>query len=148
MKRDEAEQVFGILSALYDLHPERRGEQGTIWIPALEEMDADNVMVIVNAYMKGKGPEKMPTLPYFITEVRVAELRRNPARSYDDPPDCDVCEDNAQVEVVDGMAPCPSCERGKRLEYPLEEEGPWGKEGYWRGQSWTRVAPGIVEVGP
>lgn len=149
MKREEAESIFGMLAAVYDLHPERRGEQAVVWIPALEEMDAEIVMGIVNAYIRGLGPEKMPTLPFFVTEVNVERKRREPDRPRD-VYECDVCEDNAQVEVlpVGGMGPCPSCSRGKQLEYPLDTAGPWGSDGFWHGQKWEQTAPGVVTVTP
>ena len=56
MKRDEAEQIFGIIAALYDLHPERAGQSAVAWVPALEELDAELTMEIVNTWMKGRGP--------------------------------------------------------------------------------------------
>ena len=148
MKREEAEQVFGMVAAVYDLHPERRGEQAVVWVPALEEMDAEIVMAIVDGYMKGKGPEKMPTLPFFVTEVNVERQRREPPRHHDAPVECEVCDDNGQVYVVerDGMAPCPACKLGKAVEYPLEAVGPWGPDGFWRSQTWAQAGPGAVSV--
>jgi len=75
-------------------------------------------------------------------------------------PECLVCFDDGLVEVGhtvyrlgnrvcrnnEDMAPCPKCDRGKELEFPLERLGPWGSEGFWRGQSWKVVRSGVLEI--
>lgn len=144
MKRDEAETIFGMIAAVYDLHPERSGQQAVVWVPALEDLDAEVVMKIVDGWMKGKGPEKMPTLPMFQQEVRAATAK--PERHWDALADCTVCDDDGQVEVPDGMAPCPACPAGKLLEFPLDGEGAWGPNGFWRGKKWVAVGAGAVEI--
>lgn len=255
MERSDAEGIWGLIVAVYGLHPERAGEDSKAWIPALEEMDADQVMVIVDAWMHGKGPERMPTLVAFAAEVRRLDDRRRadakpaaireqaqpipawylawgklrdagdnrrfpeqeggfvqmgyewpgterikitdtngstwvereigivtgeeyeqliaeaeaveqtlPPVWVDPEPECILCRDHGYVEVgwetrlvrVKGvpkmvrqgeqMAPCPKCQRGKSIEFPLEAVGPWGPEGYWRGRKWTVVRSGVVEV--
>lgn len=255
MERSEAEGIWGLIVAVYGLHPERAGDDAKAWIPALEEMDAEQVMVIVDAWMHGRGPEKMPTLVAFAAEVRRLEERRRedakpaavrgeaqpvpawylawgmlrddgdirrlpeqeggfiqlgypwpgsqlvrvttmeglveeeqpigilegeeyeqliakaeaieqtlPPVWVDPEPDCIVCRDSGQVEVGwetrltrfknearmvregEQMAPCPRCERGKSVEFPLESVGPWGPEGFWRGRKWNVIRTGVVEV--
>jgi hypothetical protein len=34
------------------------------------------------------------------------------------------------------MAPCPSCELGRQIEFPRRERSPWGRLGYWCGRPW------------
>lgn len=163
MKRDEAEQVWSMIGALYDLHPERAGELAVVWVPGLEEMDASIVMRIVNDWISGLGPEKLPPLPWFAKEVRALAAVDQAPRHWDDPLDCHVCSDTGQVvvgrgshmwrgkqrETAEQMAPCPECERGKSLEFPLEKRGPWGTLGFWRGREWQRgEEPDTVEILP
>jgi hypothetical protein len=76
MERSDAEGIWGLIAAVYGLHPERAAETAVAWVPALQEMDATLVMVIVDAWMHGKGPERMPTLVAFASEVRLLEERR------------------------------------------------------------------------
>ncbi len=76
MKREEAEEIWRLISAIYDLHPERSGEQATVWIPSLERMDAAIVMEIVDVWMRGKGPEKLPKLPEFSATVNAVIYRQ------------------------------------------------------------------------
>jgi hypothetical protein len=268
VKRDEAEQIWGMISAVYGLHPERSGEQATVWVPKLEEMDAHVVMEIVSAYMNGNGPEKLPTLVAFASEVAAILRRRSederaaarrelglePGRprplwylaweklwksgertkffpeqeqawleagdtwppTWEEPvrgangwpvvkdgktqyrtvvgtviegeeyerliaeaaaveqkiyphpvdpdPECQLCEDDGVVQTgytvvhvvrdgevshvrgADQMVPCPRCEKGKRLEFPLESVGPWGRDGFWQGRKWTVLRRGFVRV--
>ena len=150
MKRDEAEQIFGIIAALYDLHPERAGQSAVAWVPALEELDAELTMEIVNTWMKGRGPEKIPTVPAFVRLVKdEAERRREPESRETQ---CEVCDDDGMVTVgrplgsTEEVAPCPACSRGKAIEFPLEKVGPWGRDGFWRGRKFTKVGPGELEV--
>lgn len=252
MKREEAEQVWGMITAIYSLHPERSAETSVAWVPALEEMDAEIVMQIISHWMKGVGPVKLPSLVAFASEVRLADERRKedakPAATLevglplppwyiayqrlrdagdmrllpeqeggyrqmghewppivlapvptDDgstewqakpleiisgeeyeqllawagsvkqdvpnawveaEPDCVICLDQALVEVghttyrlgnrlcrnSEDMAPCPRCDRGKELEHPLEATGPWGRDGFWRGQPYRIVRAGVLEI--
>ncbi len=75
MKREEAEQIWSMIAATYDIHPERAGEQAVIWVPALEGHDAMVVMSIIDGYMKGRGPEKLPTVVSFMADVSAIEKR-------------------------------------------------------------------------
>jgi hypothetical protein len=143
MKREEAEAIYGMIAGVYDLHPERRAVMAVVWIPALEQMDATIVMMIIEAWMKGDGPERMPTLVMFASDVKAATARARgetpPSTGYS----CDVCEDNGLVSLeqegpYQADAPCPACERGKRREFPIDSVGPWGEEGFWRGKRWER----------
>jgi hypothetical protein len=153
MKREEAEQIWGMVAAVFDLHPERSGEQATIWVPALEDMDATIVMTIIEQWMKGNGPEKFPTLIVFANEVRAATRRAFPKR-WSDEYECLLCEDNHVVYAgrytyvdragndqkgVEQAVPCPACPGGKEREFPLEGEGVWGPDGFWQGREWTQV---------
>ena len=152
MKRDEAESIFGMVCALYDLHPERRAELATVWIPALEPRDATIVMAVVEPWTRGVGaPERMPTLPWFMQALSNHERKMLPAASAHDPLNCTVCSDTGMVAV--GMneygeitGPCPSCDRGKRIEFPLDSVGPWGEDGFWRGRKWQAVGGDVVEI--
>ena len=153
MKRDEAETIWNMISALYDLHPERSGEQAVVWVPALEEMDATIVMQIVNDWISGRGPERMPTLVSFAAEVRARKAVSVAPVHWDAPRDCDLCSDTGMVIVgtskagTDQMAPCPGCDRGKKLEFPGEKNGPWGSLGFWKGRPWRKgVEPDTVEI--
>ncbi len=69
MKSEEADSIWSMISAVWDLHPERSAEQAKVWIPALEGLDAERVMLLVGQWMKGNGPEKMPNPIAFVAEV-------------------------------------------------------------------------------
>jgi hypothetical protein len=149
VKREEAESIWGIISALYDLHPERNAEQAVVWIPALEEMDGEIVMAIVQQWMRGNAPDKMPKLPTFVHDVKAEVKRRNPVQPGE--AECDLCEDNGLVAMATGdsrypeaSVPCPSCDRGRAIEFPLEARGAWGPDGFWRGRAWEIVGHGEV----
>lgn len=243
MKREEAEQVWSMISAVYGLHPERSGEQAAVWIPALEGMDAEIVMHIVSGFMKGRGPEKLPTLVSFAEGVASLERRakvdereapvevegrpkplwyvawekrfkagdhrvfaeqEGAYREAGEPwpplykgvqveiivgeereqllaeaakveqnvmphlewpePECPLCEDDGVVQAgwtyiaslqggvrkmsrgAEQVVPCPRCPKGKRVEHPLEGTGPWGHDGFWRGQDYEVVRRGVLEL--
>ena len=37
--------------------------------------------------------------------------------------------------------PCPYCEQGARLEFPMQGRPLWGEEGYWQGRPHTITPP-------
>lgn len=155
MKRNEAEDVYALMAAMYDLHPERAGEQSKVWVPALEHRDAVATMDVIGRWMEGRGaPERFPSIGVFVAIVKSEEAKLRPPVF-----DCDVCVDGyvevgirrfmLQGRLVDGveqMAPCPKCDIGKLIEHPLEAKGPWGSDGFWHGQPWEPVRQGVVEL--
>lgn len=153
MKRDEAESIFGMVCALYDIHPDRRAELATVWITGLEEQDANVVMALVDQWARGLGgaPEQMPKLPWFVQAVKNQERKMFPTVSEHGALDCTVCSDTGMVavgvnEYGEITGPCPSCDRGKRIEFPLDSVGPWGEDGFWRGRKWQAVGGDAVEI--
>jgi hypothetical protein len=50
-------------------------------------------------------------------------------------PFCESCRNNGQVEIDDGMAPCPHCELGERLEHVV-----------WEGQFWKAGDPRLEQI--
>lgn len=75
-------------------------------------------------------------------------------------PDCLACRDTGWVEVgysvtnvgnemvrgSEQVAPCPRCDKGKLIEHPLEGVGPFGEDGFWKGQPYQVVRSGVVEL--
>jgi hypothetical protein len=142
MKTSEAEEVFGMVCAIYDLHPDRTQALASVWVAALKDLEAADAMTVIGPWLKGRAPERMPMLPAFVADViGVAKAQVVSDKSYRA---CQICEDGAWVVVgvsecgTDQAAPCPACARGKMIEFPLERVGPYGKEGYWRGRNWQR----------
>ncbi len=237
MKLEEADSIFGMIVGVFDVHPERAGRMAPVWVPALEELDAAHVMPIIDAWMRGHGPERMPNLIDFVRDARAVEERKRPRPTpsgkkqgivvpdwvlawqrlrgegrkdvlfpeqeegcgqlgltwplkgcevigeeeytkllewaasveqepvpvyLDDEPSCSVCEDTGQVDIgrqsyrflnrmiesAGEMAPCPGCDRGKAIEFPLDSVGRWGESGFWRGRQHRLVRPGTVELVP
>lgn len=152
MKRDEAEQIFGMLCAAYNVPTATIPERAPTWIAGLEELDAAAATKVVFGLLKGAGSSYMPTLPDFSAQVRAVSdnltERPMPAGGVD----CRLCLDTALVEVGTSkvgtieLAPCPACERGKRLEFPEARRGIWGTDGFWRGRDWRPAGPNEVEI--
>jgi hypothetical protein len=147
MKRHEAESLFQLLVAIYDLHTDRVTRLAPAWIPALEEMDAGVVSDLVLTWTRGKGPPEIPTLPEFSQIVKIAARGDEP-----DPPACEVCADTGwvtvekPVDMSEQVAPCPRCPDGRAREFPEGRTARWGIHGYWLGKQWEQVAPGEVRV--
>lgn len=65
---------------------------------------------------------------------------------------CGVCLDDGWVCIganevgTDQSAPCPSCERGKRLDGPHTRRE-WGPDGFWKGRLWKQTGKQTVELG-
>lgn len=150
MKTSEAEEVFAMVAAIYDLHPDRTQALAPVWVAALKDLEAPDAMTVIGPWLKGRAPERMPPLPVFVADViGVAKAAQPVAKSYRD---CQVCEDGAMVVVgtseqgTEQAAPCPACARGKMVEFPLDKVGPWGPEGWWKGRSWSKAGTLEVEV--
>jgi hypothetical protein len=246
VKSEEAQEIHRLLCALYDIHPERASDNASAWTVALEQLDAEDAMVIVGAYIGGDGPDRLPAVPVFVRSVCEVTDRRHeeeqrhdrtlrtreaeapgrqpwlavwgqlradgntttvlpeqqlgyeqlgldwpggmeilageeyerliaqarelvkaqpaPVRVLVLDPDCTICEDQGLVQVgytvtrrrsdtklelrrgQEEVAPCV-CERGQKIEHPGERAGPWGSRGFWNGQEWKLVRPGVVSVG-
>lgn len=77
MTREEAEQVFQTIAAIYDLHPERAAEQATVWVPMLTNHDLDVVTPIMLRWIDGAQPERFPHVGAFAAIVRDATRKRD-----------------------------------------------------------------------
>lgn len=165
MTRQEASEIFQMIAVCYDLHPQRAEEQAPLWVQALEPLRLDDVLPFVQQFLHGRGPDKFPNLVVFVGMVRAKAKREDAGRLLTDGKprvyQCGTCGDTGQVEIgvrryqfggrmVDGaeqIAPCPSCDAGKLMEHPLSGTGPWGPDGYWRGQQWKPGKyVGVVEI--
>lgn len=155
MKNNEAADVFSLVCAMYDLHPERASELAKVWVPALARRDAVATMDILGRWAEGRSmPDRMPPVGLFIAIVKAEEQKlAAPAEP------CPTCIDGwvqvgvhvymqagVSYEGADIVAPCPRCDVGKLIEFPLDADGLWGEQGWWRGREWERVRQGVVEV--
>lgn len=81
MTRAEAEEIFGMLARIYDLHPERSGEQAPVWAEALQPLDVELTMTVVSQFLKGRGPERFPNVVQFVQVVkRLGDRHREQSR--------------------------------------------------------------------
>ena len=70
MTSSEATEVFSIVATVYGIHPERVDAQAPVWVAALEPLDVGDAMEIVQAYLAGRGPERLPTVVAFVQAVK------------------------------------------------------------------------------
>lgn len=159
MTQDEAAQVWGMLVAIYGVHPERQREIAGPWTTALLALNVRDTMEVVDVAMKGGGATggdgaRLPTIVQFARDVRrVGEKVRESAPRL---VECGLCLDDGWVIILqpdeddlmttNEAGPCPRCPAGKAIEYPLEGRGPWGEGGYWHGEQWTTERLGIIRL--
>jgi hypothetical protein len=77
MTRADAEQAFQTIATIYDLHPERAGEQATVWVPMLEGHDGEVVASILLRWIDGAQPDRFPKVGGFAAFVRDVERQRD-----------------------------------------------------------------------
>lgn len=159
MTKQEAQDAWQMIATVYDLHPERAGEQATVWVPMLERQELDIAVGIVSGWVDGQQPDRLPHVGIFAGMCRSARRRIHESGSHRFAK-CKVCLDDGIVEVgrrfytfqgrrVEGseqMAPCPACEKGGKLEHPESGAGAFGPDGFWCGQGWDAVGNGVVQI--